>query len=112
MYCILHKKKIFTSYCEDCKKHRCKDCNVEFNESSHQIEYFKSPSFNIKKFIKYGYKFCRFINAIVNTIKEYPNIYSYKSLESAEKLLTGKNNNLNGDKPIKEDNNKFRNSKY
>ena len=103
MYCILHKKKIFTSYCEDCKKHRCKDCNVEFNESSHQIEYFKSPSFNIKKFIKYGYKFCRFINAIVNTIKEYPNIYSYKSLESAEKLLTGKNNNLNGDKPIKED---------
>ena len=95
LYCILHKKKKFIAYCTDCRKNRCEDCIVEFNEKTHNMINFKPPSFTIEKFIKYGYKFCRFINAILNTIKEYPNIYSYKSLESAEKLLTGKYNNLN-----------------
>ena len=98
MYCILHKKKKFLAYCTDCRKNLCEDCIMQFNEKTHNIKIFEPSSFNIKKFIKYGYKFCRFINAIVNTIKEYPNIYSYKSLESAEKLLTGKNNNLNEEK--------------
>ena len=102
MYCILHNNKKFSGYCIDCKKNRCDNCIVQFSEQNHTINNFQSPSFNIEKFIKYGYKFCRFINAIVNTINEYPNINSYKSLENAEKLLTGENNNLNEEKIIEE----------
>ena len=103
MYCIQHKKKKFIGYCTDCKKNRCEDCIVEFNESSHDIKNFHTPIFKLEKFIKFGYKFCRIINAIVNTIKEYPNIFSYESFESAEKLLTKPSNNLKEEKNIVKD---------
>ena len=91
MYCLDHQNKKFKAYCTDCKKNRCEDCLIYINENSHKLLHFHPPNFKMEKYLKYGIKFCRFINALANTFKEYPNIYSYQSLESAEKLLSNKN---------------------
>ena len=109
LLCNSHKNK-YEIYCKHCKMNRCTDCNVENNCQKHIRISLKTEKINdLNIYIKNNYNsklnnkdendFCFLLEALISTHENYPNIKTYKSIESAceliELLNSGKKENEN-----------------
>ena len=105
--CNIHDNNKYQIYCKHCKLSLCEKCKVDYNCQKHikifletdKINYLTSyiNNFNPNINNKEEENFCRLLKVLIFTHEKYPNIKTYKSIESAcdliEILNTGKKEN-------------------
>ena len=95
LQCTKHNNK-FVQYCQNCKKNKCLDCNIENNCQEHtHISFSTEKIAKLNTYIHQNdYKndfseisFCKLLKFLIITHEEYPNIKTFQSIESASLLL-------------------------
>ena len=112
-FCFTHHQK-YEKYCKHCKSGICIDCNYEISCQKHIIVPLEIIETKKKCLIDYKKKhynpnknndeennFCRLLEVLILTHERYPNIKTYKSIESACELIELLNNGKKENEKIK-----------
>ena len=101
IFCVPHNNK-YQIYCKHCKLNLCKDCKVENTCQKHikipletdkinVLINYKNNHYNLNLNNQEENDFCRLLDALILAHEQYPNIKTYKSIESACELIELRN---------------------
>ena len=94
--CNIHDNK-YQIYCKHCKLSLCEKCKADYNCQKHIKIFLETDKINYLKRYRNNYNpnindkeeenFCRLLKVLIFTHEKYPNIKTYKSIESACELI-------------------------